>query len=193
MTDKKSNEIEIKAGKKVPTGQPHTPQRKSIGASFTGNSADGLSLKVEREKSLSVIFGCDDELQASSLAYHCISALSAAELADGQVLGDQRHFMLSIVNDLEPKDAVERMLSVQLATTHVAMVRTARAMTKCDFQSQQEAYSNCYNRLARTYTAQMETLRKHRHGGKQTVTVQHVNVEDGGQAIVGNVSKGGVA
>ena len=34
-------------------------------------------------------------------------------------------------------------------------------------------------------------LRKHRNGGKQTVTVQHVNVEDGGQAIVGNVDAGG--
>jgi len=38
---------------------------------------------------------------------------------------------------------------------------------------------------------QMETLRKHRNGGKQTVTVQHVNVSDGGKAIVGDVSHGG--
>jgi hypothetical protein len=37
----------------------------------------------------------------------------------------------------------------------------------------------------------MEALRKHRNGGKQTVTVQHVNVEDGGQAIVGDVQSGG--
>jgi hypothetical protein len=38
----------------------------------------------------------------------------------------------------------------------------------------------------------LEALRKHRNGGvKQTVTVQHVNVEDGGQAIVSNVQAGG--
>jgi len=37
----------------------------------------------------------------------------------------------------------------------------------------------------------MEVLRKHRNGGKQTVTVQHVNVLEGGQAIVGDVSHGG--
>ena len=48
-----------------------------------------------------------------------------------------------------------------------------------------------FNKLMRTFTAQMEALRKHRHGGKQTVTVQHVNVEDGGQAIVGTVEAGG--
>lgn len=48
-----------------------------------------------------------------------------------------------------------------------------------------------YTKLARTYTAQVEALRKHRNGGKQTVTVQHVNVSDGGQAIVGHVDAGG--
>ena len=43
-------------------------------------------------------------------------------------------------------------------------------------------------KLARTYAAQMETLKKCRRGGEQTVNVKHVHVQDGGQAIVGNVS-----
>jgi hypothetical protein len=54
-----------------------------------------------------------------------------------------------------------------------------------------QAHYSGYNKLARTYSMQMETLRKHRNGGKQTVTVQHVNVEGGGQAVVGNVQTGG--
>jgi len=37
----------------------------------------------------------------------------------------------------------------------------------------------------------METLRKHRNGGKQTVRVERWNVERGGQAIVGNASHRG--
>jgi len=36
----------------------------------------------------------------------------------------------------------------------------------------------------------MEALNKYRTGGKQTIQVQHVNVNEGGQAIVGNVNKG---
>ncbi|MEH6648333.1 hypothetical protein [Sulfitobacter sp.] len=55
---------------------------------------------------------------------------------------------------------------------------------------QVKAHYSGFNKLARTYTAQMEALRKHRNGGRQTVTVQHVNVENGGQAIVGNVQTG---
>ena len=58
---------------------------------------------------------------------------------------------------------------------------------------QVQAHYNGYTKLARAYVAQMEALRKHRNGGKQTVTVQHVNVQDGGQAIVGNVGDRGRA
>ncbi|WP_287120652.1 hypothetical protein [Mesorhizobium sp.] len=37
----------------------------------------------------------------------------------------------------------------------------------------------------------MEALKKYRTGGQQYVTVKHVTVNEGGQAIVGNVSHGG--
>jgi hypothetical protein len=34
----------------------------------------------------------------------------------------------------------------------------------------------------------MEALKRYRSGGEQKMTVQHVHVAEGGQAIVGNVS-----
>jgi hypothetical protein len=34
----------------------------------------------------------------------------------------------------------------------------------------------------------MEALKRYRTGGEQKVTVQHVSVSEGGQAIVGNVT-----
>jgi hypothetical protein len=52
-----------------------------------------------------------------------------------------------------------------------------------------EASDRIFNRLARTFTTQMETLKRYRMGGMQTVTVQHVSVSEGGQAIVGNVTQ----
>ena len=36
----------------------------------------------------------------------------------------------------------------------------------------------------------MEALKRYRTGGEQKVTVQHVTVAEGGQAIVGNVTQG---
>jgi hypothetical protein len=36
---------------------------------------------------------------------------------------------------------------------------------------------------------QLEALKRYRTGGEQKVTVQHVSVSEGGQAIVGNVTQ----
>jgi hypothetical protein len=45
-----------------------------------------------------------------------------------------------------------------------------------------------FNKLARTFAVQVEALKRYRTGGEQKVTVQHVTVNEGGQAIVGTVS-----
>jgi hypothetical protein len=49
---------------------------------------------------------------------------------------------------------------------------------------------NRATRLLRTFAILTESLRAHRSGGKQTVTVEHVTVQAGGQAIVGTVNRG---
>ena len=46
------------------------------------------------------------------------------------------------------------------------------------------------SRLLRAYTAQLETLRRLRNGGTQLVRVEHVHVNEGAQAIIGNVRSG---
>jgi hypothetical protein len=47
-------------------------------------------------------------------------------------------------------------------------------------------------KLLRTYTMQVEALQRYRGKGQQKVTVEHVHVHSGGQAIVGAVKGGGV-
>jgi hypothetical protein len=42
---------------------------------------------------------------------------------------------------------------------------------------------------APTYVTQMEALKGCRTGAEQKVTVQHLSVSEGGQAIVGNVTQ----
>ena len=43
-------------------------------------------------------------------------------------------------------------------------------------------------RLLRAYVTQVEALRRLRNGGSQTLRVEHVHVNEGGQALIGNVS-----
>src|ERR1700692_1425820 len=54
---------------------------------------------------------------------------------------------------------------------------------------QQDSAERALNKLARTFVSQMEALKRYRTGGEQKVTVQHVSVSEGGQAIVGNVTQ----
>jgi hypothetical protein len=70
------------------------------------------------------------------------------------------------------------------------MVRSGRWLATTGIVDQLRVHYSGYNALARTYATQMDAVRKHRNGGNQTVTVQHVNVEGGGQAIVGDVQTG---
>jgi hypothetical protein len=108
--------------------------------------------------------------------------------AEGQVLNeDQFNFMLSIVKGIEPRDQVEAMLAAHMAATHNAIMTFARRLNHVENIPQQDSAERAFNKLARTFAAQVETLKRYR-GGEQTTRVGSVTVNDGGQAIVGNVS-----
>nr|WP_296429784.1 hypothetical protein [Roseovarius sp. BRH_c41] len=164
-----------------------------LGVKVSGSPEAGQTVELARENALCKIFGTSDDMQAELLLSHCLKALKANEASDNHPGNDERIFMLSMIRDMAPRDAVERMLAVQMAATHVATIRSARWLAHTENISQAQAHYTGFNKLARTFAAQVEALRKHRTGGKQTVVVQHMNVSDGGQAIVGNVQHGGRA
>ena len=55
------------------------------------------------------------------------------------------------------------------------------------FEGRRESLNQA-NKLSRTYAALTEALDRHRGKGQQRITVEHVNVHAGGQAIVGAVT-----
>lgn len=161
------------------------------GVKIKGSAKDGHVIELAHEAALAEIFGTDRQEQTAALVSHCLKVLKPNEASDEFPANDERQFMLSIIRDLAPRDAVERMLAVQLVATHVATVRAGRWMATAETLPQIEAHYTGFNKLARTFAAQIEALRKHRTGGQQKVVVEHVTVNEGGQAIVGNVSHGG--
>jgi hypothetical protein len=101
------------------------------------------------------------------------------------------NFMLSVVKSIEPRDEIEAMLAAQMAAVHMATMTFARRLSQVDNIPQQDSAERAFNKLARTFATQMEALKRYRTGGQQRVTVEHVTVHKGGQAIVGNVSAPG--
>ena len=104
------------------------------------------------------------------------------------------NFVLGVIAGIEPQDEVEAMLAAQMAVTHQATMMMAKRLNHVDTIPQQDSAERAFNKLARTFAAQTEALKKYRAKAQQTVRVERVTVNDGGQAIVGSVShEGGVS
>lgn len=101
------------------------------------------------------------------------------------------NFLLSVVRAVDPRDELETMLAVQMGAIHQATLMMARRLNHVENIAQQDAAERALNKLARTYAMQMEALKRYRTGGQQKVVVEHVTVNEGGQAIVGSVAHGG--
>jgi hypothetical protein len=91
-----------------------------------------------------------------------------------------------------PKDELEGMIAAQLLAAHnAAMECCRRAMhPEQTFEGRAENLNQA-NKLSRTYAALLEALNRHRGKGQQKVTVEHVHVHCGGQAVVGVIETPG--
>lgn len=104
---------------------------------------------------------------------------------------DKSNFVLSVIAGIEPRDQVEAMLAAQMAAVHLASMTFARRLAHVDNIQQQDSAEKAFNKLTRTFTSQVEALKRYRSKGEQRVIVERVTVQSGGQAIVGNVEHGG--
>jgi hypothetical protein len=83
---------------------------------------------------------------------------------------------------------LEGLLAAQMVGAHnAAMECLRRAMMEGQsFEGRDQSLKHGARLLA-IYTKQLEALDRHRGKGRQKITVEHVSVHAGGQAIVGNV------
>ena len=98
-------------------------------------------------------------------------------------------FMISTIKSIAPKDSIEALLVSQMVSVHMAAMRCACRLACTDDLAQQEGIARAMTRLSRTFAAQMETLNRHRNSDERAITVQNLSVQDGGRAIVGNVTQ----
>ncbi|OIO68125.1 MAG: hypothetical protein COW19_01960 [Zetaproteobacteria bacterium CG12_big_fil_rev_8_21_14_0_65_55_1124] len=118
------------------------------------------------------------------------SSIQRMELSGGV---DCLSIGIDTANSIKAKDTPERMLAHQMAACHKVAFNLMREAEQIDARYRLDANTasviqsrklNSANRLMQTFQQAMLTLQKMRTGGKQVMTVQHVQVNDGGQAIV---------
>jgi hypothetical protein len=141
-----------------------------------------------RKGALKDIGGSQSDHWNNALANQAISTLWTAH-SDETTLARQRNATIEALIGISPKDELEGMLAAQLIAAHnAAMECYRRAMLpEQTFEGRQQSLSQG-SKLSRTSAALVEALNRHRGKGQQKVTVEHVHVHSGGQAVVGVVS-----
>ena len=142
---------------------------------------------ADQAGTLKAIGGSPSDNWNSLLANQAVSALWTANSNDEERNQQFRATAAAMVG-IGPKDELEGMMAAQLIAAHNATMEChRRAMHReQSFEARREALNQA-NKLSRTWTTLLEALNRHRGKGQQKVTVEHVHVHAGGQAVVGAV------
>jgi hypothetical protein len=153
-----------------------------------GKTREKIEISAEQRARFRSISGSENPAFAVNLASQVGAALWRGNSRSDE---QQEEAMLVAMSGMEPRDAFEGMLIAQAIASHnAAMECHRRAMIpEQTFESRRENLNQA-NKLSRTFAALSEVLDRHRGKGQQRITVEHVNVQAGGQAIVGAVTSG---
>lgn len=185
-----------------------------LGAKFMGMDADLLEEKAQNvlriPKEQRPAIGVGGELTLSKEYAAETSSLANTVEQPDNVTAEASRDRLQLTLDLDctglaldtaetiqAQNSLEKMLAHQLATAHKLSMTFAK--NALDYISKQDSglydqsgiqtvesarAANTSAKLMDIYQKGILALNKVRTGGRQTVTVQHVNVSNGGQALV---------
>lgn len=111
-------------------------------------------------------------------------------ITNGDDLENMIGEMITQLSGIKPKDQIEGMIAMHMIATHKALMNCFTvAAVELKFAQNYHMTLSSINKLSRTFIMQNEALSRHRGKAQQKMTVEHVHVNAGGKAIIGNVSK----
>ena len=165
-------------------GLTNLPKFKNNGDQIVHDTGEGLA---EYDSLLINVAGTADSDLTCYLVGQAADAIQRTEKPQADILNKA----VAALAGIGPRDELEGMLAVQmLAVHHLAMECMKRARRSQPIEGM-NYHINCATKLQRTFVAQVETLNRYRGKGQQKVTVEHVHINKGGQAIVGAVNQEG--
>ena len=90
----------------------------------------------------------------------------------------------------KPQDAIESMLAQQMIALNTLIMKSSKlALSDSQTNAGYDMHLKHVARLSKSFANVVAVLAKHRGKGEQTIVVKHqqVNVEPGGQAVIGDV------
>lgn len=152
---------------------------------------DQLTLKVDFEK-MKRATGFGSTAFREELLEQVTKTLWLPHYLDAAVKLRAAQAAIDTMANVAPRDELEAMLVAQMIAAHnIAMDCLRRAMLPEQTFEGREQNLKHGAKLMQLYEKQVAALDKRRGQGQQKITVEHVTVQAGGQAIVGNVVAGG--
>lgn len=196
-------------GKSMPVPEPDARQQQAIAQAtdLIRKRRDRISVNVENTAEHVMRISCphsDIDGQTiqllAALGTSSLDFLNASIARIGAIVkrrgaefptGTEFNAALAAIDGLQPGDEIEAMLAIQMIATHECAMEMLTRAKQAEFMPALQECGGLAIKLLRTYAAQVEALGRLRRGGEQRVIVQHVNVNDGGQAIVGALNQAG--
>ena len=177
----------IESFREIRKKRPPAPRMKKIGFEEPGNcniDIDHASSTVGYELLYNSLATTSREF-----ANGILSQLGNICPDEGGMSLDGLNFALAVIDGVRPKDQLETLLAAQIAAVHCATMKMASRLVRAENMFQRDHAELSLNRFTRTFAAQLEALKKYRSTGQQTVKVEHVHVNEGGQAIIGTIDR----
>ena len=103
----------------------------------------------------------------------------------GKNVAKNANLTVQMLADASPADATEARLSMQEMALYAQGMQYLCKAENCSMLTQREFYLKSAIKLLRLHNETIEGRGKYRREGEQRIVVQHVQVNDGGKAIVG--------
>ena len=139
--------------------------------------------------SLAEVTGASDREVAAQMAQQVISVLPLANLDKEERLR-RIGVTFNLLRKFEPQNELEGLLASQMIGVHETVMECLE-QSRLPAQNSTGRDMNLKHavKFMGLFTKQLEALDRLRGKGQQQMTVERVNVESGGQAIVGNVTQ----
>lgn len=190
-------ELAIRARQKAARAAAKKPE--SLNEAVSNQMDEALAKREARsllQPPATVVTACGETIQSDFRLGHIVDTLknpnmisvSASELRvdlAACVWSRVAEAALDAAESAQAGNSLEKMLCHQMAVVHCAAMKlVSRSLDNAMPPVEMARLSNAAARMMQVYQEAFLALQKIRTGGKQTVVVQHVQVSQGGQAVI---------
>ena len=151
------------------------------------------STSEQKESKIRKVFS---DFEESKQRFLGAADANTMQMLANDLAGFNKEFLLAsvgFIKNLKPRDEIEGALLSQMIVAHMLAMNFAKRAHSLTDPELIDRNVGRTARLMRTFAGHLDAFNRYRGKGQQQIIVKHVHVENGGQAIVGDVIGGGGA